>query len=78
MASYTVRQGKRYRATISLSWIEQIASNDRVAQPIREAGFAEVKVVGLGRTRLATALWPREDATAEIPDQIISISEIEV
>jgi hypothetical protein len=77
VARFTVRKGKRYQAIISLGWLEQIASNDMVAQPIRDAGFTDVRVVGEGRTRHATALWPLEDATAQIPSQITELSEIE-
>jgi hypothetical protein len=78
MAQYTVRRGRRYRATISLGWLERLASNERVAQPIREVGFIEVNVTGNGRTRQATALWPNDDAAAEIPPQIVKVEQIEV
>ena len=37
-----------------------------------------MKVTGAGRNRLCNGLWPQQDATAEIPDEITSISEIEV
>jgi hypothetical protein len=63
---------------ISLGIFERLASNERVAQSIREAGFIEVSVAGSGRLRQATALWPNEDASAEIPPQIAKIEEIEV
>jgi hypothetical protein len=66
MAIYTVYKGRRYRATITL------------ADKFREVGFTEVEVSGAGRNRLGKGLWPQEDATAEIPDEITSISEIEV
>lgn len=77
MATFTVRKGRRYRAAIALNWLEQLASNEDVAQTIRDAGFVDVKVEGKGRTRRATARWPRKDATAEIPPQITKIAEIE-
>jgi hypothetical protein len=41
MARYTVRKGRWYRAMISLGIFERLASNERVAQSIREAGFIE-------------------------------------
>ncbi len=78
MDVYTVRQGRRYRATISLSWFEQIASNEMVAEKLQDAGFADVRVTGDGRTREAEALWPGPDSTAELPSQVASIDEIEV
>ena len=77
MAIYTVRKGQRYRATISLGWLQSAASNETVAGKFREVGFEEVKVWGSGRRRTGTALWPKEDAGAEIPDEITDI-QIEV
>ena len=78
MAAYTVCKGKRYRATITLGFIQRLASNEAVADKFREVGFTDVKVTGAGRNRLCNGLWPQKDATAEIPDEITSISEIEV
>jgi hypothetical protein len=78
MPLFTVRQGRHYRATISLSWWEQIAGNDMIAEQLRAAGFADVTVTGGGQTREAEAVWPGADATAEIPSQVAAISEIEV
>ena len=78
MAIYTVYQGKRYRATITLAFFQRLASNDTVADKFREVGFTDVEVSGSGRNRLGKGLWQAEDATAEIPDEITSISEIEV
>jgi hypothetical protein len=77
MPLYTVRKGKRYRATISLGWVQSVASNETVADKFREVGFEEVTVWGSGRRRMGTALWPNEDASAEIPDEITDI-QIEV
>jgi hypothetical protein len=76
MPKFTVRKGKRYRAAISLGWLEAMVGNDRVAQQIADAGFTDVEVRGQGREREAEALWPLEDATAEIPRQIREIVEI--
>jgi hypothetical protein len=47
-----------------------------VARQIADAGFTEVEVTGDGREREAKALWPLEDATADIPRQIKRIVEI--
>jgi hypothetical protein len=78
MAKYTVRKGRRYRATIRLGWAEQVASNEMIANRLRQAGFAEVRVTGSGRTRYAEALWPKDDATAEVPSQVVAIEEVGV
>ena len=76
MAIFTVRQGKRYRANISLGWIEMFASNDTIAEQLRSAGFTDVAVTGSGSTRVAEALWPAADASAEMPKQIVGVIEI--
>ena len=56
MATYTVRKGRRYRATIALGLLQSVASNDMIADRFREAGFADVEMKGLGRTRSGHAL----------------------
>jgi hypothetical protein len=76
MATFTVQQGKRYRATIALSLIERFASNEMIAAKLREAGFSDVKVTGSGGMRHAEALWPSADTTADMPAQIASVAEI--
>jgi hypothetical protein len=76
LATFTVRQGKRYRATITLNRIERWASNEAIADRLRKAGFSEVSVAGTGNTRTAEALWPGPDATAEMPAQISEVIEI--
>jgi hypothetical protein len=76
MPTFTVHQGKRYHATITLGFLERFASNDTIADKLREAGFTEVTVTGSGGTREAEAVWPKEDVTAEMPLQIASVTEI--
>jgi hypothetical protein len=76
MAAFTVRQGKRYRATISLGLLERFASNETIAERLRAVGFAEVAVSGSGSTRAAEALWPGTDVTAELPTQIVEVIEV--
>jgi hypothetical protein len=78
MAKYTVHQDQRYRARIRLGFVESWADNETVADYIRKAGFTEVKLTGSGRRREATGLWPLPDATAEVPDQVIAVDQIEV
>jgi hypothetical protein len=75
---YTVRRGRRYQAAITLGFFERLASNETVAGKFRDVGFTEVKVSGSGRLRQGYGLWPHPDASAEIPEQITSIKEIEV
>ena len=77
MPFFTVRQNKRYQATVSLNFVERLASNEMVGRKFRDLGFTEVQVTGKGRTRYVRALWPAKEASAEIPPQIRSIEEIE-
>ena len=55
MAEFTVQQGKRYRAEISLGFFERIVSNETIESRLREAGFADVRVDGSGAARRAEA-----------------------
>lgn len=75
MSSFTVRQGRRYRATVRLGWLEQLADNETIAARLRAAGFAEVVVSGRGTHRTAEALWPGIDANAPLPTQITEVVE---
>jgi hypothetical protein len=77
MGTFTVRRGRRYRATISLGLLESFAGNDVIADHLQNAGFADVRVSGGGASRVAEAVWPNEDATAEMPAQIKAVTEIE-
>ena len=76
MATFTVRQGKRYRANISLGFIERWASNETIAGKLREAGFSEITVTGAGGSRTAEALWSGPDTTAEMPEQLTEVVEV--
>jgi hypothetical protein len=76
MAKFTVRKGRRYRATIRLTGLKKLASNETIAGVLRSAGFTEVRVEGSGGTRYAEALWPKEDATADVPPEVVKVEEI--
>jgi hypothetical protein len=76
MAVFAVRQGKRYRASISLGMLERFASNDIIAERLRAAGFSDISVAGSGARRLAEALWPGADTSAELPKQITRVVEL--
>jgi len=78
VASFTVKQGKRYQATIRLSFVQSWFGNDAVAGKFEEVGFTEVKVTGSGHDRLGNGLWPHPDASADVPPEITSVKEIEV
>ena len=78
MPTYTVQKGKRYKATIALGFVQSWFSNATVAGKFQEVGFTEVEVSGSGRSRLGKGSWPHPDASAEIPSEITSVTEIEV
>ena len=78
MARFTVENGTRYQATINLGFVQRLASNDMVADKFRKVGFTNVTVTGSGRTRLATGSWSGDNASAEIPDEVAHIEQIEV
>lgn len=76
MPNFTVRQGRRYRATISLGMLQSFADNDLIAGKLIEAGFADVSVSGSGGTRVAEAQWPLADTTAPLPSEVVEITEL--
>lgn len=77
LSTFTVRRGRRYQATISLGLLESLAGNDMIADRLRAAGFTDISVNGSGTVRHAEALWPKDDATAEMPAQVSAVTEIE-
>jgi hypothetical protein len=76
MRRFTVEKGKRYKARITLGFVQRLATNEMVAGKFMEVGFTNVVVNGSGGERHATGLWPHHDATAEIPNEIDHIHEI--
>jgi len=76
MTTFTVRQGKRYRARIALGWLEGLADNQLIASKLEAAGFTEVRVSGSGGNREAEAVWPNADTSAALPSQVVAISEV--
>jgi len=76
MPDFKLRQGKRYRATISLGMLQSFADNDLIAGKLIEAGFADVSVSGSGGTRVAEARWPLADATAPMPSEVTDVTEV--
>jgi hypothetical protein len=77
IAMYTLHPGKKYVATISLGWFESLASNEMVANELRNAGFTDVRVTGSGDTRHAEAHWRLPEVTGPLPTHIKAITELE-
>lgn len=74
---FTVHRGASYKASFSLSGFESMASNDYIAQQLRNAGFENVKVWGSGSVRYASANWNKADATAPLPSQVHQIIRVD-
>jgi hypothetical protein len=73
---FTVHQGKRYRATLSLSSVERMVDNDAIAQRFRALGFTSVRVSGSGATRKVEGVWPGKDMSANMPRQIVAVAKL--
>ena len=73
---FIVHQGKRYRATLALNSVEQLADNVLIARKFRALGFSRVRVSGSGATRRVEGVWPRKDATAPMPPQIVAVAKL--
>jgi hypothetical protein len=78
MTSFTLRQHKRYRAEIRLSFVEAaVASEARIVEELSKLGWIDVTVSGSGRDRVAEGTWPSTDVTVDLPDRIKSVEEVE-
>src|SRR5262245_33433702 len=73
---FTVHQGKRYRATLTLNSVERLADNALIARKFRALGFTSVRVSGAGSMRHVEGVWPRKDATASLPRQIVTVARL--
>jgi hypothetical protein len=73
---FTVREGKRYRATLALNSVERLVDNALIARKFSVLGFSKVHVSGTGATRRVEGVWPRKDATASLPHQIIAVARL--
>jgi len=71
---FTVHHGKRYRATLALNSVEQLADNALIARKFRALGFSRVRVSGSGATRRVEGVWPGKDASAAMPPQIVAVA----
>lgn len=73
MAEFTLGNGKRYRAELTLGWLESFAGNDMIAAEFAKAGFTDVQVEGTGESRTATGVWSRETMEVKLPDQVTGV-----
>ena len=73
---FTVREGKRYRATLALNSVERLADNTLIARKFRALGFSGVHVSGTGAMRRVEGVWHRKDASATLPRQIVAVARL--
>jgi hypothetical protein len=73
---FTVKQGKRYRATLALKSAERLADNALIARKFRALGFSKVRVSGAGASRQVEGVWPGEDVSATLPPQIVAVATL--
>jgi hypothetical protein len=73
---FTVHNGKRYRATLSLNSIECLSDNALIARKFRALGFSKVRVSGVGAVRRVEGVWSRNDASATLPRQIVAVARL--
>ena len=73
---FTVQQGKRYRATLSLGSVERLADNSQIAQKFRALGFVSVRVTGTGAKRKVEGVWPGKETSANLPKQIVAVARL--
>lgn len=76
MADFTLTEGRRYRAALTLGWLEQLAGNDMIAAELSRAGFTDVSVEGSGDARTAEGTWSRESQQVRLPEQVTELSEL--
>jgi hypothetical protein len=71
---FTVREGKRYCATLALNSVERLADNALIARKFRALGFSSVRVSGIGAKRRVEGVWHRKDASTTLPRQIVAVA----
>lgn len=76
MSQFTVVKGTKYKAKLKLGWAESFAGNDLVAQRLIDAGFDDVKVEGEDYDRVAYGTWNKDDATGDMPEEIVEIEVV--
>jgi hypothetical protein len=77
MAPVPLRQGRRYRATVTLSFTEQVfATNDMIKEMLTGAGFKDVTVKGDGGKRVAEGVWAKPDMPGALEPHLSGVADI--
>jgi hypothetical protein len=73
---FSLKKGKRYKASIVLGMFERMAGNEQIAAELRNVGFSNITISGQGGVRYVVASWDRPDADRDIPRQVHEIIEL--
>jgi hypothetical protein len=71
---FTVHQGKRYRATLSLSSVERMADNAQTRAEIPRSRLCQRARVRLWRE--VEGVWPGKETSANLPRQIVAVARL--
>ena len=71
-----VLKNHRYRARIHLGMLEQVSPNSLIASKFAEVGLQNVTVQGTGRDRWAFGEWRGEDTDADLPSQVVDVTDL--
>lgn len=67
----------KYQATVKLSFLESLATNQMIAEKFAAVGFKNVLVTGSGQQRKATGLWTEKTQEVKtIPAQVSNIVKV--
>ena len=73
---FTIASGHRYSATVTLSLVEAVADNGRIASVLTGAGFVHVTVTGSGNTRTATGTWAGATTTQTLDAHLSNVKDV--
>jgi len=74
--TFTVYQGHRYSATVTLTGLDQLASNSMIEEKLTQLGFSGVSVSGAGATRQATGIWTGPDTTVQLDPRLSNVVDL--
>ena len=73
----SVQSGHRYKATVTLSWLEQqFATNAAIADHFAQLGFSNVSVTGDGATRVAMGVWNGPATTVPLDSHLSNVADL--
>ena len=74
---YILEKGAAYIADVKLTWLQNVATNEDVADKFRELGFTEVVVTGSGRNRQVSGMWNGQTQKIQVPDSVRNVVKLQ-